>query len=94
MARDGHGDLSLFASAMWLLLFNPIVVVNYARIVQLAMSCVGGCAIIGYLFVCYTIFVLAHGECALVAYDNMKRYNRGSIPVSYTHLTLPTILLV
>ena len=62
-----------------LLLFNPVVVVNYGQIGALLLSFIYGCSLIFYLFVCYFISLLVAIEFAAVAYENLHRYNRGSL---------------
>ena len=62
-----------------LLLVNPAVFVNYGQIGALLCAFIYSCLLIGYLIVCYVVTVQFVVECAAIAYDNLKRYNRGSL---------------
>ena len=62
-----------------LLLLNPVVLVNYGQIGALLLAFIHSCFLIAYLIVCYVVILLFALECAAIAYDNLKQYNRGSL---------------
>ena len=72
------GDISYW-KLLFLLLCNPVVVLHYGRISVLMCTFFYCCCLLCYLFVCYIVSLLLAIECACVAYENLKRYNRGSL---------------
>ena len=62
-----------------LFLFNPVVLVNYGHIGALFVAFIYSGFLVFYLLVCYFISLLVAIEFASVAYENLKRYNRGSL---------------
>ena len=62
-----------------LFLSNPAVIVNYDRTIAVAVAFIYGCFLLFYLFVCYIIAMLVSMEFASIPYENLRRYNRGSI---------------
>ena len=77
-----------------LLLFNPVVFVNYGQIGALLFAFIYSCSLIAYLIVCYIVIILFAVECATIAYDNLKRYNRGSLHRQSIHRCHGRIVVV
>ena len=73
-----HGNFRYWHTLV-LLLFNPAVLVNYAIGFDF-LYCFGySCCLLLYAFICYFVGLLVVAECAAVAYDNLRQYNRGSL---------------
>ena len=89
-ALGWHGDFRYW-HGIALFLSNPVVFVNYGQIGALLLAFIHSCFLIAYLIVCYVVILLFALECATIAYDNLKQYNRGSL-VRHS-LTAPTCLL-
>ena len=62
-----------------LFLFSPAVLVNYGLIGALFAAFIYSGFLMFYLLVCYFIILFVAIEFASVAYENLKRYNRGSL---------------
>ena len=62
-----------------LFLTNPVVIFNYDRTIALTVAFIYSDFLLFYLFVCYTIALLVSMEFASIAYENLRRYTRGSI---------------
>ena len=62
-----------------LFLSNPVVIVHYDRTIELAVVFIYSGFLLFYWFVCYIIALLVSMEFASIAYENLRRYNRGSI---------------
>ena len=62
-----------------LLLSNPIILVNYRLLAVLMLSTVYSFALLFYAFVCYVVSCLVTLYVSRIAYENLRRYNRGSL---------------
>ena len=62
-----------------LLLFNPVVLVNYGQIGALLFAFIYAVALIVYQFVCYCMFLYLLLHFSYRMWHIAKRYNRGSI---------------
>ena len=77
-ALGWHGDFRYW-HGIALFLLNPVVVLNYGQIGALLLAFIHSCFLIAYLIVCYVVILPFALECAAIAYDNLKQYNRGSL---------------
>ena len=75
----GRHDNFRYSQIVLLFLTNPVVIFNCDRIIVLAVAFIYSGFLLLYGFVCYIIALLVSMEFASIAYENLRRYNRGSI---------------
>ena len=76
--RVNHDDFSYVHMAT-LLTFNPIICLNYYFFFSIIVAFFYSLGLFLYALLCYIVACQLAAGASRVAYDNLRRYNRGSL---------------
>ena len=75
-----------YSQALILLLCNPITVANHQLLIGSVCAFVYSLCLIFYALLCFVVSCLLAREASHVAYENLRRYNRGRLCRQCVHV--------